>query len=136
MSKISQQKDQSVHNAILLNLPDREQKAVFSKMEFVGVAADIVLNEIAEPIQHAYFVNSGFASIQMIMSDGKCVEVGMTGKEGFVGLPLAVGFGTSPTRSAMQSPGTVFRVSAKDVGSLLQQCPQLQKHLHRYSQKL
>jgi len=32
----------------------------------------------------------------------KSVEVGLTGKEGFVGLPIAVGFGTSPTRALAQ----------------------------------
>jgi len=38
------------------------------------------------------------------------VEVGLVGKEGFVGLPLVAGFRTSPTRAVAQIEGTAFRV--------------------------
>ena len=44
---------------------------------------------------HGYFVNDGLASVLNVMADGKSVEVGLAGKEGFIGLPLIVGLSTS-----------------------------------------
>ena len=126
----------TVHNGILLALPREESEAVFSKMVFVQLPTHLVLNEIAKPIVDCYFINSGLASILNVMADGKSVEVGLTGKEGFVGLPLTVGFETSPTRAVIQIAGTAFRVSAKDMTVLLRDCPDLEKKLQRYSQEL
>lgn len=47
--------------------------------------------------ESAYFCNTGLISILSVFPDGKCVEVGFVGKEGFVGLPLLAGFRTTPT---------------------------------------
>jgi CRP-like cAMP-binding protein len=126
----------AVHNSILLALPTEERKAVFSKMDFVEMPVHSLLNEMAEPIKHGYFINSGLASILNVMSDGKSVEVGLTGNEGFVGLPLAVGFESSPTRALIQIKGTAFQIGAKDMIVLLEDCPQLSKRIHRYAQEL
>jgi CRP-like cAMP-binding protein len=125
-----------IHNAILLDLPHGERERMFAKMEFVQTPSGFVLNEMAEPIDFVYFINSGLISILNIMTDGKSVEVGLTGKEGFVGLPVAAGFGTSPTRALAQISGTAFRVAAKAMKNILQQCPELDKQLHQYTLEL
>ena len=126
----------AVHNAILADLTSKECESALSKLEFVQLPVHTVLNEMAEPIKHGYFINSGLASILNVMSDGKSVEVGLSGKEGFVGLPLIVGFGTSPTQAVMQIGGSGFRVRAQDLGAILRRCPTLEKSLHRYSQEM
>ena len=126
---------QTIHNAILCGLPRKEREAVCSKLEFIEFPTYCILNEIAEPIHHGYFIDSGLASILNVTLAGKSVEVGLTGKEGFVGLPLLVGFRTSPTRAVAQIAGTAFRISAKDLIHLFHGCPQLLKLLHRYSQE-
>jgi CRP-like cAMP-binding protein len=125
-----------VRNAILLDLPRKEFESVFSKMELVQLPTHTVLNDMAEPIEFVYFVNSGLASILNVMSDGKSVEVGLSGKEGFVGLPLIVGFGTSPTQVVMQIAGSGFKLRARDMVEMLPSCPKLEKSLNRYSQEL
>jgi CRP-like cAMP-binding protein len=128
-------KGQTIHNAILRALPRQEREAVCSMLEFIEFPTHCVLNEIAESIDYGYFINSGLASILNVTLEGKSVEVGLTGKEGFVGLPLLVGFRTSPTRAVSQIAGTAFRVSAEDLKNLLRRCPQLLRLLHRYSQE-
>ena len=127
---------QTVHNAILIDLPPQEREAVCSKAEYVDLPIHSLLNEMAEPIQQCYFINSGLASILNVMSDGKSVEVGLTGSEGFVGLPLVVGFATSPTRALIQIAGSAIRVSAKHLVDILPKCPELEWHLNRYTQEL
>jgi CRP-like cAMP-binding protein len=126
----------SIHNEILLNLPRKESETVFADLEFVEMPASDLLNEMGEPIKHCYFVNSGLASVLNVMSDGKSVEVGLTGKEGFVGLPLIVGLRSSACRVVAQIGGTAFRMRAAAMLKVLGKCPQLEKSLNRYSQEL
>ena len=123
---------QVVRNAILLGLPNGECVALFSKMEFVLLPVRTVLNEVDEPIKFAFFLNDGLASFLSIASDGKSVEVGLCGREGFVGLPLTAGLSTSPTRVIMQVAGSGFRVSAKRLGAALRDCPELARQLQLF----
>ena len=126
----------SMHNEILVGLPKKECEAVFANLEFVEMRLHDVLNEMGEPIKYCYFVNSGLASILNVMSDGKSVEVGLTGKDGFVGLPVVVGLNTSANRVVTQIAGTAFRISARKMADVLRRCPQLERALNRYSQTL
>jgi CRP-like cAMP-binding protein len=95
-----------------------------------------VLYEAGETIKSGYFVNSGLMSVLSVQPDGKSVEVGLIGKEGFVGLPLVVGYHSSPTRVVTQGDGTAFRCSADDLKQLIRQCPELAQQLHRFAHKL
>jgi CRP-like cAMP-binding protein len=127
---------QPVHNKILLALSNPECAALFSKLKFLPLPVRTVLNEAGETIQFAFFMNSGLASILSLMADGKSVEVGLTGKEGFVGLPLVAGLSTSPTRVIVQVAGSAFRVAAKDLTEALSECPSLATSLQRFSQEM
>jgi CRP-like cAMP-binding protein len=109
---------------------------VLGKLEFVSTPVHTVLNEAQQPIKFAYFVNEGLSSVLNVLNDGKSVEVGLTGAEGFIGSPLLVGFKSSPSRVIMQIGGAVFRISAKDLAIALAECPQLAKALQRFSQEL
>jgi CRP-like cAMP-binding protein len=70
------------------------------------------------------------------LTNGKSVEVGLTGKEGFVGLPLVVGYRTSPNQAMVQIEGAAFRLKAEALVQLLRQCPVLEKRLQGYAQNL
>ena len=70
------------------------------------------------------------------MADGKSVEVGLAGKEGFVGVPLLAGFSTSPSRVVMQVDGNAFRISPVDLQDVLEVCPNLNRNLQRFGQVL
>ena len=69
---------------------------MLAELEFVELRAHDLLNEMGEVIEFCYFMNSGMTSILSVMSDGKGVEVGLTGKEGFIGLPVIVGSEDEP----------------------------------------
>jgi CRP-like cAMP-binding protein len=73
-------------------------------------------------------------SILTVFPDGKSVEVGLVGKEGFVGLPLIVGFQTASTRAVAQLDATAFRVNGEALIALLPRCPTLERRLQQYSQ--
>jgi len=125
-----------MHNEILLSLPPNECDLVFPKLDFLEMKTHTVMSEVGEPITHCYFVNSGLASVLNVMRDGKSVEVGLSGKEGFVGLPLVVGLRSSSNRVVTQVAGTAFRISAANLKEVLPKCPQLERKLNRYSHAL
>jgi len=123
-------------NQILLALPRKERTLVLSKCEFVSLPARTILCEIGKPIESAYFLNSGVVSIINVLSGGKSVEVGLTGREGFVGLPLIVGYRSSPTRAVVQIAAEGYKVRSQHLHTILRSSPKLQESLQRYSQEL
>jgi len=126
----------ALENELLLDLPDKECRAIYSELVFLPLRTHDVLNETGAPIRYAYFMNSGLASVLNVMEDGKSVEVGLAGKEGFVGLPIVVGFVSSPSRVIVQIEGSAFRVGASALIGLLPKCRTLERRLLRYSQVL
>jgi CRP-like cAMP-binding protein len=129
-------RDKSLQNTILLSLHGKDSKSILELLEWVDLSTHTVLHEAGEAIEFGYFVNGGLASILNVMADGKSVEVGLSGKEGFIGIPLVVGFKTSPSRVVMQVAGNAFRIRARDLPDTLAKWPDLEKSLQRYSQAL
>jgi CRP-like cAMP-binding protein len=123
-----------IHNGILLGLPPRECELLFSKLELVRLKTYHVLHEPGDTLKSAYFCNSGLVSILSVFPDGKSVEVGLIGKEGFIGLPLLAGFRTAPTRAIAQIAGSAFRVDGETLMGVLRQCPKLERRLQQFSQ--
>jgi len=120
----------------LLDLPRNVSSNLIGKAQLIKLPIHSVLNEINEQIQYLYFINSGLASVLNVLHDGKSVEVGLTGREGFVGVPVIAGFKTSPTRVVMQIEGTGHRISVKDLQVAMKASSALEKSLLRYSQEL
>ena len=127
---------QDLANQILLDLPRNVSNSLILKAQLVKLPLHSILNQINQPIEYLYFINSGCASILNVLQDGKSVEVGLTGREGFVGVPLIAGFKSSPTRIIMQIEGAGYRILPSDLLALAKTSPPLEKSLLRYSQEL
>jgi len=122
-----------IHNEILLSLPREEREIIFYQLEFVRLTSLQLLHEGGDSIKSAYFCNSGMISTLNVFPDGKTVEVGLIGKEGFVGLPLVVGFRSSSVRSNVQIGGSAFRIGADALSDILVRCPTLALRLHQFT---
>jgi len=122
-----------IHNEILLGL-SADCSELLSKLEYVRLKVHSVLFETGDSLKSVYFGNSGMISILSVFPDGKSVEVGLVGKEGFVGLPLLVGFQTSSTRAVSQIEATAFRVNGETLMEFLPRSSELQQRLRQYSQ--
>jgi CRP-like cAMP-binding protein len=123
-----------IHNEVLLRLSPSERKPLFSKLEFVRLKTHHVLHEARRSIRSVYFVNSGLASVVSVLTDGRSVEVGLIGKEGFAGLALLSGFRKSFTRVIAQADITAFRIDADVLTGLLRHSPILNRELQRLLQ--
>jgi CRP-like cAMP-binding protein len=126
----------NIGSKILLSLPPKESSQVLSKLELVRLKLHQVIHEAGETIKSGYFVNEGMISILAVQPDGKSVEVGLIGNEGFVGLPLLVGYRSSPTRLITQGDGSAYRCDAEVLRQLVRECPELEQQLHRFGQRL
>jgi len=125
-----------IYNEILLTLPPKDREHLFPKLEFVRLKLHQVLFDPGETLKSGYFCNSGMFSLVNVMPDGRSVEVGLIGKEGFVGLPLLAGFRTTNIRTVVQGEATAFRVGADSLRTALRQCQKLEQNLQRYAQFL
>jgi CRP-like cAMP-binding protein len=125
----------ALRNKILLELPRKEYDVVFSKLKLVDLALHDLLQEAGGTIEFCYFPNTMMGSVLNVMADGKSVEVGLAGWEGFIGLPVAAGFRSSASRVVTQAMGNAFRIRADDMRKAIRACPQLTASLFRYAQQ-
>jgi CRP-like cAMP-binding protein len=125
-----------IGNRILRNLTRKEFQQVFSWLEFVRLRLHQVLHEVGETIKSVYFLNDGLGSVLTVQPDGKSVEVGLIGSEGFIGLPVVFGFTTSALRVVTQGDGTAYRMDVVQLRKILVDCPELNRELQRYSMVL
>src|SRR5882724_6451930 len=126
----------ALKNRILLGLPPKESSFILSKLTLVDLQLHDLLQEVGHPIRYGYFPNTAMGSVLNVMADGKSVEVGLVGKEGFIGLPLIAGLHSSASRVVTQAQGTAYRINADDMRTAaLRSCPQLIVSLMRYAQE-
>src|SRR5258708_29973729 len=106
-------------NELLVRLPRKEIQIIRRKLEFVPLPLHAVLNAAGKRIEYGYFFNSGLASILTVLKSGKIVEVGISGVEGFVGLPLVAGLKTIGSRGIVQVARTGVRCRTEQVARVL-----------------
>ena len=123
---------QPVSNLILLSIPDQEFNLIRPHLEWLRLEHHLILQEPGEKIEFAYFLNEGLASLVVLTSDGKSVEVAIVGKEGMVETPVAVGIRRAPFRAVIQIQGSGMRISADVLEQMLDDAPELRVILNRY----
>jgi len=122
----------AISNLMLLTIPEDEFILLRPMLEPIALPRYKVLYDQGQKIEHAYFLNAGMISLVVIANDGRSVEVGLTGREGVVGLPLAFGFEDAPTRAIVQMPGAGLRITSSALTENLAKCPSLRHVTERY----
>jgi CRP-like cAMP-binding protein len=120
-------------NRILLSIPDNEYTLIRPHLEFLSMPHHLTLYESGRPLEFVHFPNAGMVSLVIATEDGKTVEVGEVGREGFAGIQAAVGINKNQVREIVQIAGDGFRVKIGALQSVLQSAPELQRILTRYA---
>src|SRR5262249_21615640 len=123
----------AIGNVILASLDPAEREGLWPFLELCPLPWHEVLHEAGEPVEFTYFPNNGMVSLVVTVNDGKSVEVGIVGREGFFGAPLAGGFEKSPHRSLVQVPGDSYRIRASVLRDLLTPAVGLRLLMTRYA---
>jgi len=119
-------------NRILDSLPETDRIAIMPKLIKVSLPVRKEIYEQDRPIDQAYFLTSGLASMSAHMEDGSMVEVGMVGAEGFVGAPLLFSNGRATQKTFMQVEGEALCISARGLLCLCEKHPALHAVLLRF----
>jgi CRP-like cAMP-binding protein len=123
----------SVRNKVLLAVPDEEYRLMRPDLRYVELPHHLSLHEATQKIEFVYFLNRGMVSQVVVTKDGRTVEVGVVGSEGYVGAGLAAGLSRSSVREIIQISGDGFRMKGNDLECILRSAPQLQVILNRYT---
>ena len=122
-----------VTNKVLLATPDDEYNLMRADLTYVDLPHHLSLHEPTQKIEFVYFPNRGMVSQVVVTKDGRTVEVGVVGKEGYVGAGLAVGLSRSSVREVVQIGGDGFRMTGNALERILGSAPQLQVILNRHT---
>ena len=123
-------------NSLLAALPRKECQHLLDDLEQVALTYGEVLYEPGEEIRHVYFPNDSVVSLLTLVDQHQALEVGLVGREGMVGIPLALEIAISPVRALVQGTGTAMRMKATPFLKELRRSQPLQRELHRYTYTL
>jgi CRP-like cAMP-binding protein len=122
-----------VRNKILLSISDNEYALIRPHLEFLSMPHHLSLYEPGQPLEFVYFPNAGMLSLVIATENGKTVEVGEVGREGFAGIQAVVGINRNEVRVIVQIAGEGFKVRMGALQSVLESSPELQRLLTRYA---
>ena len=123
----------SIANRLLAALPHAEYLRLLAGLEPLTLRSGEVIHEAAVPIRHIYFPIDCVVCLLASGDDRHALEVGLVGREGMVGISLALGVDVSSVRALVQESGTAMRMKAAQFEQVFRQCPQLQRALYRYA---
>jgi CRP-like cAMP-binding protein len=126
----------AIHNSLLAAVPRKEYRRLLDVLEPVTFTFGEVLYEPGDAIRHVYFPGICLVSLLTLVDDHLALEVGMVGREGMVGIPLALGVGVSPIRALVQGAGAAMRMKSAPFLKELRQNLHLQHALYRYTHTL
>jgi CRP-like cAMP-binding protein len=122
-----------VRNLILNALDPHEFSFLSRHLKFVPLKVGQVLCEPYAPIRNAWFLAGGMACTFTTMKDGLMVASNITGREGFLPVPIILGSDRMPsTSTAMVVEGCAFSIEASFLRSHIRELGLLKTILDRY----
>lgn len=99
-------------NHLIERLPPKQRLRLLALCEPVDLVFKDVLSEAGDKTRYVYFPVDGFISLLTGMDCKAALEVGMIGREGMLGVQLALGVRVAPLHALVQGPGRAWRVDA------------------------
>jgi CRP-like cAMP-binding protein len=122
-------------NALLGHLPYTEWSLMVRHSEIVTLRDAQVLFNDGEPADMVYFPLTSIVSMMALMQNGQEIEYGSIGREGMVGLQVALNAQPLRGRAICQLEGEAVSVRGNELRNLANAAaPMLQRLLLRYAQ--
>ena len=119
-------------NHLIELLPRKDRLRLLTACEPVDLALAEVLSDPGKPTKYVYFPTHGFISLIAVIKGSPGVEVGMVGREGMLGVQLALGVATAPLHALVQGAGTAWRIGTRAFKAELAASSALQSGMNRY----
>ena len=123
-------------NGLLAALPVAELARWLPHLEPVKLAAGQVLYESGTLLDHGWFPTSAIVSLLYLTENGGSTEIAVVGHEGFVGTPIFMGGGSTPSRAVVRSAGVGLRIAATELRDAFARSPAVVRVMLRYTQAL
>jgi CRP-like cAMP-binding protein len=120
-------------NDLIAALPQAERDLLISAAEYVGLERRRLLIESEGPVDYAFFIVDGIASILSVMADSTGVETATIGRDGMIGFQIFHDVDFAVEQTMMQVPGAAYRVPRAALRRMLPQLPALTTRLHRFA---
>jgi CRP-like cAMP-binding protein len=108
-------------NRLLTALPESELNFLLPHLEPVSFAVGNIIYQAGDTVRHTYFPNNGMISLLSVTEQGQTVEVGFTGYEGMIGLPVLLGQAETPYQAMVQVTAECLRIEAMHILKLFNQ---------------
>ncbi len=118
--------DDALQNELLAALPESEFKKIRPSLELVELASGDILWEAEAKRKHIYFPTTALICILYEADSGVSVEVGITGRQGLVGISTFMGEAKMNTRAVTYREGNAYRMSAEAVQNEFAECGDFQ----------
>ena len=119
-------------NQLIALLPVRDQARLTKQCERVHLELNHIIFEPGEDLQHVYFPLQAFISLLAVETPDALLEVGMTGREGMLGVHTMLGVAQAPQRALVQGAGLSLRLSAAAFQAELLLSPALRLVMRRF----
>ena len=120
------------HNHLLQCLPRADADRLLATAERIELTLAEVLWTVGEPTPHVWFPEEGFVSLVAPLDARPALEVGMVGREGMLGVHLALGVAAAPLKALVQGGGSAWRIGQAAFGGELARSASLRQLLGRY----
>jgi CRP-like cAMP-binding protein len=121
-----------VANSLLAALPPKDYRRLRARVVPVTLTFGEVLYEPGKPIRHVYFPSDSLVSLLTKIDGHMALEIGLVGREGMLGIPVALGMKDSPVRALVQGTGSAWRMTSAHFRSEFSRSAPLRKETHRY----
>ena len=102
----------AIGNRLLGALPGEDFERMRPHLETVSLKLSEVLHRTDDHVEHVYFPVDSIVSLLTDLEDGDGMEVGMVGKEGMVGISVALGVERASKVATVQRAGAALRMKA------------------------
>lgn len=99
-------------NNLLATLPRKDYARMRNALVPVTLTFGEILYEPQQAIRHVYFPSDSLVSLLTLVEGHMPLEIGLVGREGMLGIPVALGIKYSPVRALVQGTGTALRMTA------------------------
>lgn len=123
-------------NHILTSLPPEDYQRLSPHLEPIELPHNQILYPAGGVMDYAYFPSNAMVSLVSQLSDGSCVETGITGYEGMIGVSAVLGVDRSPHETIVQVPDSGVRLKVAVLKDEFHRGGALQQSLLRYVQML
>jgi CRP-like cAMP-binding protein len=106
--------------------------ALAPHLDWVEFALGDIISEPQQPLEFAYFPVSGVVSVVTLAEIEDQVEMGIIGKEGFIGASILLLAGHDPFRIVVEAPGRALRLPASKLIEASDSMPMFRAVLLRF----